>query len=250
MEISASILNVNKDEAIHTFYRLETAHTDYYHIDVMDGKFVENNTEELMINYSDNLKNITNIPLDVHLMVEDVKKYVDTFLPCLPRIIYFQIEKSGKTVDNTLQKYANNEDKEIIEKDLEKNIDNIRDEKEILDLINYIKKENCMVGIAINAKTNIEVVYKYLPYIHNVLIMSVNAGKGGQKFIPDSVNKVKLLKKYIIENNLDNEIEVDGGINDENIKLLKESGADICVVGSYLINSKDYKYTINKLKEK
>lgn len=222
MEISTSVLNVKEENAIETFYRLEVAHTDYYHIDVMDGKFVDNNTEDLMREYSDNLKNITTIPLDVHLMVEDVKKYVDIFAPTNPKNISFHIEKNNKS--------------------------ELRNKEEVLELIKYIKEQNCMVSIAINPETNIESIYEFLPYIHNVLIMSVHPGKGGQKFIEDTIEKIKQLSKYIKENNLENEIEVDGGINNENIEKIKESGANIAVVGSYVINSKDYKYTINKLK--
>ena len=222
MEISASILNVKEDESIHTFYRLETAHTDYYHVDVMDGKFVENNTENLMQKYADNIKNITTIPLDVHLMVEDVKKYVDVFSPNMPRIITFHIEKNNKS--------------------------ELRNQEEVKDLIKYIKEQNCMVGLAVNPETSVESVYEYLPLIHNVLIMSVHPGKGGQKFIEESVEKVNKLANYIRENKLDNDIEVDGGINDENAPKLKDANASILVVGSYLINSKDYKFTIDSLK--
>lgn len=222
MEISTSVLNVKEENAIETFYRLEVAHTDYYHIDVMDGKFVDNNTEDLMREYADNLKNITNIPLDVHLMVENVKEFVDIFAPTNPKNITFHIEKNNKS--------------------------EIRDKEEVLNLIKYIKDQNTMVSIAVNPETDIKEVYEYLPLVHNVLIMSVHPGKGGQKFIEDTIEKIKQLSKYINDNNLENEIEVDGGINNENIEKIKESGANIAVVGSYVINSKDYKYTINKLK--
>ena len=223
MEISTSVLNVKEENAIETFYRLEVAHTDYYHIDVMDGKFVDNNTEDLMREYADNLKNITNIPLDVHLMVENVKEFVDIFASTSPKNITFHIEKNNKS--------------------------EIRDKEEILNLIKYIKDQNTMVSIAINPETDIKEVYEYLPLIHNVLIMSVHPGKGGQKFIEDTLEKITELTKYIKENNLENEIEVDGGINNENIEKLKELGVNISVVGSYLINSKDYKYEIDRLKK-
>lgn len=226
MEISASILNVKEEEAIHTFYRIETAKTDYFHIDVMDGKFVENDTSLIMQKYADNLKNITNLPLDVHLMVDDVKKYIDIFASCEPDTITFHIEKSG-IKDNNLG---------LIESD------------EIESLIEYIKKSNCKVGIAIDPKTDIKEVYKYLKNIHRVLIMSVWPGRGGQKYIEETNNKIIEIKNYLKENNLETEIEVDGGINDENITELKKEEIDIAVVGSYLINSKDYKFTINKLK--
>ena len=143
MEISTSLLNVKEENPIQLFYDLESAKTDYFHIDAMDGEFVENDTIERMKKYADCLKNITNTPLDVHLMVADVRKYVDMFIPNNPNIISFHIE----AVDN------------------------------VMEIINYIKNEDCKVGIAINPETDIEKVYEYLPYIHLVLVMSVHPRK-------------------------------------------------------------------------
>ena len=223
MEVSASLLNVKEEGAITTFYRLEMAHTDYFHIDVMDGKFVEDNTIEKMKEYADNLKNVTNIPLDIHIMCKNVKEYVDMFASCEPRIINFHLEAFEKE-------------------------NNVND-TEIYEMIKYIKSSNCKVGIAINPETDIETVYKFLPVIHNVLVMSVHPGKGGQKFIDETVNKIKKLKDYIENNHLENEIEVDGGINIETAKEVSEAGANMVSVGSYLINSKDYKYTISEMQK-
>lgn len=217
MEIATSILNVKEAESIKTFYRLEIAHIDYFHIDVMDGNFVKNNTIELMERYADSLKNITNIPLDIHLMVKDIKKYVDEFASCMPRNITFHIEAT--------------ENKE-----------------EAIQLIKYIKEQDCKVGIAVNPETDITEIYDLIPLVHNVMIMTVEPGKGGQTFISDMTKKIAKLKSYITDNNLDTEIEVDGGINLDNIQEVKNAGADIAVVGTFLINSKDYKDTINKLK--
>lgn len=217
MEIATSILNVKEAESIKTFYRLEIAHTDYFHIDVMDGNFVKNNTIELMERYADSLKNITNIPLDIHLMVKDIKKYVDEFASCMPRNITFHIEAT--------------ENKE-----------------EAIQLIKYIKEQDCKIGIAVNPETDITEIYDLIPLVHNVMIMTVEPGKGGQTFITDMTKKIAKLKSYITDNNLDTEIEVDGGINLDNIQEVKNAGADIAVVGTFLINSKDYKDTINKLK--
>ncbi|MCR5146301.1 MAG: ribulose-phosphate 3-epimerase, partial [Clostridia bacterium] len=87
VEVSTSILNVEKEKIIKTIYNLETAKTDYFHIDVMDGVFVEENTVDKMLEYCDYLSNVTNIPLDIHLMVSDVKKYIDLFLPYNPNTI-------------------------------------------------------------------------------------------------------------------------------------------------------------------
>ena len=89
MEISTSILTVEKENATKTFYDLEVAKTDYYHIDVMDGKFVEKNTEELMYEYANTIKQISNVPLDVHLMVENVKENIERYIPLEPNIITF-----------------------------------------------------------------------------------------------------------------------------------------------------------------
>ena len=122
----------------------------------------------------------------------------------------------------------------------------IRSHDEIMQNINYIKQNGCKVGIAINPETDIEEVYKYLPYIHNVLVMSVHPGKGGQKFIENTEKKVNKLKDYIKDTNLETEIEVDGGINYDTIKLVHN--ADIVAVGKFLIDAKDYKFTVNSLK--
>ena len=122
----------------------------------------------------------------------------------------------------------------------------LRSDDEIIKNINYIKENECKVGIAINPETDIEEVYKYLPYIHNVLVMSVHPGKGGQKFIENTEKKVNKLKDYIKDNSLETEIEVDGGINYDTIKLVHN--ADIVAVGKFLIDAKDYKFTVNSLK--
>ncbi len=217
MEIATSLLNVKEEESVHTFYRLETAHTDYFHIDVMDGKFVKNDTVEKMKIYSDNLKNITNIPLDVHLMTLNVKEYVDIFSPNEPNCITFHIEAT-------------------------------KDKEEVINLINYIKQYS-KVGIAISPNTPVENIYEYLPLIHSVMVMTVEPGEGGQSLIPETIEKIKKIREYIDSNNLDTEIEVDGGVNLDNIKVLKDAGADIAVAGTSIINSKDYRYTINKLKD-
>lgn len=217
-EISTSILTVKKEEAIKTFYNLEVAKTDYFHIDVMDGIFVENNNLVLMKDYALSLKHITTLPLDIHLMVEDVKTCIDEFIELKPHTITFHAEA-------------------------------IKSKEERLEIINTIKQNNIKVGIAINPKTKIEDIYDLLPYVHTVLVMTVEPGKGGQKLIPETLLKIKELAKYIEENNLSVDIEADGGINIENIKSVKDAGANIIVVGTYIINSENYAECIKKLKE-
>ena len=218
-EVSASILNlVGNEDATHEFYDLEVAKTDYFHIDVMDGKFVEKDTAEAMKEFSLTLSHITNIGLDVHLMVENIEEFIDEYIELEPEYISFH-EEASKTKERTME------------------------------LIQTIKENGIKAGIAINPATPIENIKEYLPYVHLIIIMSVVAGKGGQKFIPESVDKIKELKKYIDENNLNVNIEVDGGINFETATLVKDAGVDMLVCGSFLVNSENRKETIKKLKE-
>lgn len=218
VEISTSLLNVDPENSIKTFYDLEVAQTNYFHIDVMDGKFVENDTEVRMIKYSEYIKHISQIPLDIHLMVQDVRKYIDEYLVIEPNTITFQIEA-------------------------------LKNKQEVLDIINYIKENRCKVGIAIKPETKLEEIYEYLPYLHQVLIMTVNPGKGGQELIESTILKVKKLKEYIDKNNIEIDIQVDGGINTKNVEKLKQAGANIIVAGTAIINSEDYKKTIEELKK-
>ena len=217
MEVSASILSVKKENCIQTFYNLETSGIDYFHIDVMDGEFVKNNTTKIMTEYTEYLNTITNIPLDVHLMVKDVMAYVKSYLVFEPRSITMHYEAASS-------------------------------EEELLNWIQYIKEQNCKVGISVKPNANVEEIYKFLPYIHTVLVMTVEPGEGGQKLIPETIEKVKKLKKYLQGNNLEVEIEADGGINEDNAKVLKDAGCDIIVAGTSIVSSNDYKETVRKLK--
>lgn len=218
VEVSTSILSVKKENILGTIYNLEVAKTDYYHIDVMDGEFVENNTNNLMQEYLTSIKEISNIPLDIHLMVNNIKTFVDAYLPFEPNIITFHIEAC-------------------------------KNKEEVLEIIKYIKNNNVKVGIAVKPKTKIEEIYEYIPLIHEVLVMTVEPGKGGQKLIPGTVEKVKQLKQYLEKEKLDIDIEVDGGVTIENKEILKNAGANILVSGSCIVNSKDYKEAIQAIKE-
>lgn len=205
MKISASILSI-KENIKENINILTKTDIDYIHLDVMDGKFVNNKTfpiEEVkeFINYEKKL--------DVHFMVSDVKKYIDDFKCLNPEYITFHYETNC----------------------------------DIMDLISYIKSLNIKVGLSICPDTNVEVLDKYLPYIDLILIMSVTPGAGGQKFMENSINKIKYLKEKRKNNNY--LISVDGGINDETIKLVE---SDIAVVGSFITNG-NYQENIKKLKE-
>lgn len=218
VEISASILDAKEDEAAKIFYNLEVAKIDYFHIDVMDGKFVEKNTVDKMNKYSNILKQITTLPLDVHLMVEDVETYVKLYSTIEPSVITFHYEA-------------------------------VKDKEKIKNIINLIRENNCKVGIAINPETDIKEIYEYLPYLNFILVMTVEPGQGGQKLIPETLRKIKILKEYIREKNLDTYIEADGGINLETIEELKDAGIDIAVVGTGLLKTENYAETVRKLKE-
>ena len=217
VEISTSLLSVEKEKIIKTIYNLETSSTDYFHIDVMDGKFVENDTTEKMIEYCDYLSSITSIPLDVHLMVSDVKKYIDLFLPYNPNIITIHYEA-------------------------------VKDKNELIDMLDYIKSNNCKAGLSIKPKTDVKDILDILELVHLVLVMTVEPGKGGQELIDSTVDKIKELADYIRENNLDTIIEADGGIDIDNSAKVKEAGADILVSGTAIINSGNYKETISQMR--
>lgn len=218
IEVSTSLLDANKDELIQTIYDLEVAGTNRFHIDVMDGKFVENDTVELMRNYSETMKNITNLPIDVHLMVEDVESYIKSYLALEPNSIIFHIEA------------CKNKDK-------------------IIDNIGLIKENNCKVGLTLSPKTPIENIYEYLPYIHSVLVMTVEPGKGGQKMIPETIEKIYQLNKFIYENGYEVDIMIDGGVNADNVESLTDAGANVVVSGNFILKSGDYKKAIKELKK-
>ncbi|MFR1777650.1 MAG: ribulose-phosphate 3-epimerase [Clostridia bacterium] len=217
VEISASILDVKEEESAKTFYNLEVAKTDYFHIDVMDGKFVEKNTVDKMNKYTNILKQITILPLDVHLMVEDVETYVKLYSAIEPNIITFHLEAC-------------------------------KDKEEVHKIIKLIRENNCKVGIAIKPTTDIKDIYEFLPYINTVLVMTVEPGKGGQSLISETLRKIKILKEYLNQNNLDTYIEADGGINIETIEEVKDAGVDIAVVGNGILKTENYEETIKKLK--
>ena len=217
VEISTSILTVERGMESEVFFALEKAKTDYFHIDVMDGKFVEKDTYQKMLEYSSYIKRISNLPIDVHLMVEDVKKGIEEFSAVEPNIITFHLEAC-------------------------------KDKEEVMENIARIKDIGARVGISVKPNTPIEEIYEYLPYIHMCLIMTVEPGKGGQTLISDMVEKVATLKKYIDENNLEIDIEVDGGINLKTAPKVKNAGANILVAGTAILAANDYNVIFDELR--
>lgn len=217
VEVSTSILSIKEGEESSAFLKLETAKTDYFHIDVMDGKFVEKNTYEKMLQNVDYIKRISNLPLDVHLMVENIKETIDDFLAVDPNIITFHLEAC-------------------------------KNKEEVYKMISYIKENNCKVGISVKPNTNIAEVYEFLPYIHMCLIMTVEPGKGGQTFLTDMLQKIKTLKNYCKEQELELDIEVDGGINLKTAPAVKKAGANILVAGTAIVMANDFKVIIDELR--
>ena len=217
-EVSTSILNVEKGKEAEIILALEKARTDYIHIDVMDGEFVEKNTYKKMLELSSYVRRISNMPLDVHLMVKDVETAINVFTPVEANLITFHLEAC-------------------------------KDEEEVFKFINMIKDNHSRVGIAVKPETKIEEIYKFLPYIHVALVMTVEPGKGGQTLISDMVDKIGTLKNHIDENNLDTVIEVDGGINLATCERVKEAGASMLVAGTAILMAKDYGNIIEDLKE-
>lgn len=208
MKISASILSI-KDNLKPNVEKLDKTNIDFLHLDIMDGEFVPMKTwNGAQMKW---LCENTTKRCDVHLMVNDVKSYVDDFIQVNPIYITFHEE----AVDD------------------------------VMDTINYIKSKGIGVGLSIKPNTKVDTIYNYLPYVDLVLVMSVEPGKGGQQFILSSCDKINKLVEYRTENQLNYQIEVDGGINDMTVGLVRN--ADIIVVGSYITNN-DYMTSVNKLK--
>ena len=218
VEVATSLLSINEEESIKIIYDIEVAGTDYFHIDVMDGKFVKNDTIEKMRKYTEYIKQVANTKVEVHLMVKDVMDFVKAYIDMDVDCIMFHVEAC-------------------------------KGDGEVADIIKYIKDNNVKVGLVINPKTEAEKIYKYLPYIHRVLVMSVEPGEGGQEFIESSIQKIELLNNFIYENGYEVDIEVDGGVNKDNAEKLSDAGANIIVAGSYIAKSNNYKEAIESIRK-
>ena len=197
MKVSVSVLS-SSIKAIDIVKRLDQSECDYAHIDIMDGKFVENKTWTFG-EVKDFVKH-THKKLDVHLMVDKPKKYIDDYALLNTDRITFHYEAV----------------------------------EDVLDMIEYVKNYGLRVGLAINPDTNPEVVFPYLKDLDQVLVMSVFPGRSGQTFIEESVNRIKIVKDEIERLGLSTEVEVDGGLNYENAVKCVNAGVDILVSATYL----------------
>ena len=199
MKLALSVLQIKDEEKLKSIKYLDV---DYIHLDIMDGIFVPNKTDDI----SDIIKTLGK-PIDVHLMVSDVISYINKYALLHPEFITFHVE----AVEDSIE------------------------------IINYIKSKNIKAGISIKPNTSIDEIRDYLDLVDLVLVMSVEPGYGGQKYLDSATHKINELKAY----NGKFKIEVDGGINDETIKNVKS--CDMVVVGSYITNG-DYETQIKKIK--
>ena len=214
IKISPSILSADFGQLGNEVKRLESGGADMIHVDVMDGHFVPNLTIGPPV--IKNLKKYTKLPFDVHLMISPVHKYIKDYAEAGADIITIHPEAT----------------------------DNLNES------VNLIKKLNKKVGVSLNPDTDIDALIDEIANVDLILIMSVFPGFGGQKFIPEVIDKIKKLKKIKEEKNYNFEIEVDGGINFSNSKEVLSAGANILVSGTTIFkeNNGDIKKNIEKLK--
>ena len=216
IQISPSILSADFSQLGNEIKRLEEGGADMIHVDVMDGHFVPNLTIGPPVIKA--LKKHCSIKFDVHLMISPVHKYIEAYSDAGADIITIHPEATDNLEESILK----------------------------------IKNLNKQVGVSLNPESKIELIINHLEKIDLVLIMSVNPGFGGQKFMPEVLDKVKQLKIIQSQNNVDFDIEIDGGINFENCQKAIEAGANILVSGTTVFksNNGDIKKNINLLKLK
>lgn len=209
--ISPSILSADFANLERDIKAVESAGAEWLHVDVMDGHFVPNITIGVPVTAS--IKKVTNLPLDVHLMIENPEKYVEPFAKAGADILTFHYEAVMA--------------------------------EEIRPLINKIKSFGVKAGMSIKPKTSAEVVLPYIDDLDLVLVMTVEPGFGGQKFMTDCAEKLPLIKQNAHDGLF---LQVDGGINAETGKICKGLGANSLVAGNYIYKSGDIKKAVESLK--
>lgn len=203
--LSADFVNLERD-----IKKVENAGADWLHIDVMDGHFVPNITIGVPVTAS--IKKVSSIPLDVHLMIENPGKYIEPFAKAGADIITFHYEAAKEKTS---------------------------------DIIKLIHSFNIKAGLSIKPKTGPEEILKYLPELDMVLIMTVEPGFGGQKFMPECAEKIPVIREKSPENLI---IQVDGGINAETAKVCTQYGANSLVAGNYIYKSENTEKAILSLR--
>ena len=211
--IAPSILSADFSKLGEEIKTVENAGADWIHVDVMDGHFVPNITIGPLV--VEAAKTATSLPLDVHLMIENPERYIPDFVKAGASMISVQVETCVH-LNRTIQ---------------------------------IIKESGIPAGLVLNPSTPLTAIEWTLADVDFVMIMSVNPGFGGQKFIPSSLDKVRELRKMIDERGRNILIEIDGGVNEKNIKSISDAGVDVFVAGSAIFNSPDYKKTIDRFRE-
>lgn len=203
--LSADFANLGRDVK-----ELQNNGADWIHVDVMDGHFVPNITIGAPVVKA--IKPYSNVPLDVHLMIENPQNYIEDFVKAGADIITFHYEAAGDLTE---------------------------------DIINNIKSHDILVGLSIKPATPPQEILKYLIMVDMVLVMTVEPGFGGQSFMRDCADKIPVIRQNAPENLI---VQVDGGINDQTAKICKELGANSLVAGSYIFKSTDMEEAILSLK--
>lgn len=211
MKVATSILNCDFNNLEEEIKKINTS--DYLHLDVMDGHFVPN----ISFGYPvlKNIKNITNIPLDTHLMIENPYDFIDNFIKIGSQSITIHVES-----------------------------------KEPQKTITYIKSKGIKAGISLKPKTSVKKINPYLKDIDLILVMTVEPGFGGQEFMEEQMKKVEYFAKLREQKNYKYKIQVDGGINEKTINKVKNTGVDIVVSGSFITENKNPKKAIESLRWK
>ena len=213
IQIAPSILSADFSRLEQEILKIETAGADLVHIDVMDGHFVPNLTFGAPVVKA--IRKVTQLPFDVHLMVDKPEEYIRPFAEAGANIITFHAEATPH----------------------------------LHRVVQSIKEHRIQAGIALNPATPLCVIEEILHDLDLILIMSVNPGFGGQKFIPSALKKIRRLKSMLLQINSPARIEVDGGVTSENVAQLKDAGADILVAGSAIYGAVDCQAAIASLKK-
>lgn len=212
VKVAPSILSADFSRLGDEIRALEKAGADLIHFDIMDGHFVPNITFGFVV--IEALKGKTKIPFNVHLMIDNPQNYIKRFRDAgaSTLIIHWELDI---------------------------------DKKACLDEIKALGMKR---GLAINPGTTFNSIKDLMFHIDHLLVMTVNPGFSGQKFMAENIDKIKIAKEFINNNNLDVEIAVDGGVNDENARVITEAGADILIAASFIFNYENYKIPIEMLK--
>ena len=213
VKIAPSILSANFAEMGKAIKEITTAGADYVHVDVMDGLFVPNLTFGFKM--IEDIKPLTNIPLDVHLMIQEPERYIERFCKAGADILTIHYEAVKTDVTSCLKQ---------------------------------IRSLGVKSALSIKPDTSVEVLKEFLPYLDMILLMSVYPGFGGQKFIENSLERANKISTFIKESGYNIDLEIDGGITEENVKKVKDAGVNVIVAGSSVFKAVDKKIAIENLR--